>query len=98
MESSRLPARLTAYIEAIDAARAAGVTWKQIAEAFGVAGKGRPKYFAEAVKIARQGKYTVQEQKPLPEPEKRRQQVQQVHGDYGGFDKPKPKRVFDDDK
>ena len=66
MESSRLPARLTAYVEAIDAARAAGVTWKQIAEVFGVEGKGKPKYFAAAVKIARQGKYKAQEQKPLP--------------------------------
>lgn len=106
MESTRVSARLAGYVEAISEAREAGITWRQIGELFGV----QAKTAAAAYKIARQGRYKVHEQKPLPElPDKRRQQgpVQQVKTtvvagqqgeDYGGFDKPKPKRVFDDDK
>lgn len=64
MESTRVSARLAGYVEAIGEARAAGVTWRQIGELFGV----RDKTAAAAFKIARGGKYKVQEQKPLPEP------------------------------
>lgn len=105
MESTRVSARLAGYVEAIGEARRAGITWRQIGDLFGV----RDKTAAAAFKVALAGKYQALEQKPLPDLAKRRQQQaqqikgvvegseQQQSGDYGGFDKPKPKRVFDDD-
>ncbi|MHB9043093.1 hypothetical protein [Acidithiobacillus sp.] len=62
MESSRLSARLSAYLNAIDLARQAGVTWAQLGALFGTSGK----YMAEAVKVGKSGKYRAQEQLPLP--------------------------------
>ncbi|MDA8151603.1 MAG: hypothetical protein M0003_02630 [Acidithiobacillus sp.] len=62
MESSRLSARLAAYLDAIQAARKAGVTWTQLGQAFGTSGK----YMAEAAKVAASGKYLAHEQLPLP--------------------------------
>jgi hypothetical protein len=67
VESIKLPARLAWYLDAIDAARAAGVTWGQLAAIFGRPGKGG--YFSQAVKRARSGRYKVSGQKPLPTPE-----------------------------
>lgn len=64
MESSRLSARLCAYVDAIQEARAAGVTWRQIGDLFGAKGKTA----AAAYKVAVSGKYVSKEQKPLPEP------------------------------
>lgn len=64
MESSRLSARLAAYLDAIQAARKAGVTWTQLGHAFGTSGK----YMAEAAKVAASGKYLAHEQLPLPSP------------------------------
>ena len=58
MESSRLSARLSAYLNAIDLARQAGVTWAQLGRLFGTSGK----YMSEAVKVAKSGKYRSQEQ------------------------------------
>lgn len=62
MESSRLSARLSAYLNAIDLARQAGVTWAQLGRLFGTSGK----YMSEAVKVAKSGKYRSQEQLLLP--------------------------------
>ena len=64
MESSRLSARLAAYLDAIQSARKSGVTWTQLGAIFGTSGK----YIAEAAKIAASGKYMAQEQLPLPSP------------------------------
>ena len=64
MESSRLSARLAAYLDAIQSARKAGVTWAQLGHAFGTNGK----YMAAAAKVAASGKYLAQEQLPLPLP------------------------------
>lgn len=66
MESSRLSARLSAYLNAIDLARQAGVTWAQLGALFGTSGK----YMAEAVKVGKSGKYRAQEQLPLPSMQK----------------------------
>ncbi|MDA8152498.1 MAG: hypothetical protein M0003_07250 [Acidithiobacillus sp.] len=63
MESSRLSARLSAYLNAIDLARQAGVTWAQIGALFGTSGK----YMAEAAKTAKI-RYRAEEQLPLPLP------------------------------
>ncbi len=61
MESSRLSARLSAYLNAIDLARQAGVTWAQLGALFGTNGK----YMAEAAKTAKR-RYRAEEQLPLP--------------------------------
>ncbi len=64
MESKKLSARLGGYIDAIQSARAEGVTWKQLAGVFGA----EPKYFHAAVKkVVKAGKHVGREQKPLPE-------------------------------
>lgn len=62
IESSRLSARLAAYLDAIQSARKAGVTWTQLGAVFGTSGK----YMSEAAKVAASGKYLAQEQLPLP--------------------------------
>lgn len=62
MESSRLSARLAAYLDAIQSARKAGVTWTQLGAVFGTSGK----YMSEAAKVAASGKYLAHEQLPLP--------------------------------
>lgn len=86
MESSRLSARLAAYLDAMQAARKAGVTWTQLGVIFGTSGK----YMAEAAKVAASGKYMAQEQLPLPsiqatkatkaEPEPQSEQPRRVTG------------------
>ena len=87
MESSRLSARLAAYLDAIHAAREAGVTWTQLGAVFGTSGK----YMAEAAKVAASGKYLAKEQLPLPsiqatiqatkaEPEPRSEQPRRATG------------------
>jgi len=83
MESSRLSARLAAYLDAIQSARKAGVTWAQLGHAFGTSGK----YMAAAAKVAASGKYLAQEQLPLPsiqatqaELEPQREQQRRVSG------------------
>ena len=64
MESTKLTQRLGGYIEAIQAARAEGVTWRQLAVLFGA----DCKYFHASVKkIVSGGRYVGREQKPLPE-------------------------------
>jgi hypothetical protein len=76
VESLQLTARLAAYLDAIDEARAAGVTWNQLSAIFGKPGGG--KYFFEAVKVARSGRYKVSCQKPLPPmPQQPTQQTRQ---------------------
>ena len=64
MESLRLSARLAGYVDAIKEARAAGVTWGQLADLFGA----RDKTMAAAFRVAASGKYAAKEQRPLPEP------------------------------
>ena len=94
MESSRLSARLAAYLDAIQSARKAGVTWAQLGRAFGTSGK----YMAEAAKVAASGKYIAHEQLPLPsiqEATKAEPQSEQPRRATGlvknvGQDKPKP--------
>ncbi len=67
MESTKLTQRLGGYIEAIQAARAEGVTWRQLAVLFGA----EPKYFHAAVrKVVKAGKHVGREQKPLPDTER----------------------------
>lgn len=66
MESTKLTQRLAGYIEAIQAARAEGVTWRQLAALFGA----DCKYFHASVKkIVSGGRHVGREQKPLPEAE-----------------------------
>ena len=62
MESLRLSARLSGYVDAIKEARAAGVTWQQLGDLYGARGKT----MAAAFKVAASGKYSAREQKPLP--------------------------------
>ena len=106
------PAKITAqvapYLDAIRHARAGGWSWRELTE------RVAPRATTDAVRAAVKAcKYQV-EQLPLPEaapaPEKvpaqqnetvpasDSQQETPVVVNYGGFDKPKPKRVFDDDK
>ncbi len=62
MESKMLSARLAWHVDAIKKARAGGVTWDQLGELFGTTGK----YLSAAFKVAQGGKYTAEEQLPLP--------------------------------
>lgn len=64
MESLRLSARLSGYVDAIKEARAAGVTWQQLGDLFGA----KDKTMAAAFKVAASGKYAAKEQRLLPEP------------------------------
>lgn len=66
MQSARFTARLAPYVDAIQSARSAGVTWKQLGDLFGV----KHRTMAAAYKVATSGKYSALEQLPLPEPEK----------------------------
>ena len=63
MESTKLSARVTAYRDAIRAARDAGVTWGQLAALF----NADAKYFAAVCKAMDGGRYKAVEQLPLPE-------------------------------
>lgn len=73
MESKKLSARVSAYRDAVVAARGAGVTWAQLAALF----DAQPKYFAKVCTRAMSGgRYQPTEQLPLPEPQK---QLQQQH-------------------
>lgn len=73
MESKKLSARVSAYRDAVVAARRAGVTWAQLAALFGA----QPKYFAKVcTKAMSGGRYQPTEQLPLPAPQK---QLQQKH-------------------
>lgn len=63
MESTKLSARVTAYRDAISAARDAGVTWGQLAALF----NADAKYFAAVCKTMAGGRYKAGEQLPLPE-------------------------------
>ena len=63
MESKKLSARVSAYRDAVVAARGAGVTWAQLAALFGA----QPKYFAKVcTKAMSGGRYQPTEQLPLP--------------------------------
>lgn len=65
MESKKLSARVSAYRDAVVAARRAGVTWAQLAALF----DAQPKYFAKVcTKAMSGGRYQPTEQLPLPEP------------------------------
>lgn len=76
---TRLTARVAPYVEAIDAHRAAGVTWSEIAMAVGpqvgldlsdgyLAGSRLQRAYASARIAITNGRYRVV-QRPLPEPE-----------------------------
>ena len=66
MESTKLSARVTAYRDAIKAARSAGITWAQLAALF----DADVMYFAVVCRKMDNGKYQPCEQLPLPEPQK----------------------------
>lgn len=72
IQSKKLSARIEPYRKAIAAARAAGVTWEQIASALGC----KPKYLASL--YHKPQKYQAIEQLPLPEPERAKKIVQPV--------------------
>ncbi|MEL5850012.1 MAG: hypothetical protein U7M05_11720 [Candidatus Igneacidithiobacillus chanchocoensis] len=84
IQSKKLSARIESYREAIAAARAAGVTWEQIASALG----GKPKYVAAL--YHKRPRYPAAEQLPLPEPEQTKKIVQSAQSQTQGQQRPLP--------
>lgn len=101
----RLSATIAPYVDAINEKRSAGWRWADIRKVLSLECTDRA--LGQAV---RRCKWQAQ-QLPLPELERRKNgnanpavvpeasdnPLETGDIDYGGFDKPKPKRVFDDD-
>jgi hypothetical protein len=64
----RLQARAARHLEAVAAARQAGMTWAEIGERLEMPGEAARKAFARAKAAMQSGRLTPLEQAPLPEP------------------------------